>query len=125
MKFKYLHPRDEIIEIINRIYQNAMTTTSGGNLSPLDEDGSIWITPKGVDKGSLIPKDIVRALPSGTLDGIHSASSELPFHLAIYKARPHIRAILHAHPPALVSFAITRKIPDTRIVPKADRKSVV
>jgi L-fuculose-phosphate aldolase len=119
MKFKFLHPRDEIIEIITRIYQNGMTTTSGGNLSILDEDGSIWITPKGVDKGSLIPKDIVRVLPNGTTDGIHEPSSELPFHLAIYKARSDIKAIVHAHPPALVSFAITRKIPDTRIVPKA------
>jgi L-fuculose-phosphate aldolase len=119
MKFKYLHPRDEIIEIINRIYQNGMTTTSGGNLSILDEDGSIWITPKGVDKGTLKPEDIVRVLPDETIDGIHEPSSELPFHKAIYDARPDIKAIVHAHPPALVSFAITRKIPDTRIVPKA------
>ncbi len=117
--FKFLHPRDEIIEIINRIYQNGMTTTSGGNLSILDDDGSIWITPKGIDKGSLIPKNIVRVLPNGTVDGIHEPSSELPFHIAIYKARRDIKAIVHAHPPALVSFAITRKIPDTRIVPKA------
>jgi L-fuculose-phosphate aldolase len=119
MKFKYLHPRDEIIEIINRIYQNGMTTTSGGNLSIFDEDGSIWITPKGVDKGTLKPEDIIRVLPDGRIDGIHEPSSELPFHKAIYDARPDIKAIVHAHPPALVSFAITRKIPDTRIVPKA------
>jgi L-fuculose-phosphate aldolase len=119
MKFKFLHPRDEIIEIINRIYQNGMTTTSGGNLSILDEDGSIWITPKGVDKGTLKPDDIVRVLPDGSIDGIHEPSSEFPFHKAIYDAREDIKAIVHAHPPALVSFAITRKIPDTRIVPKA------
>lgn len=119
MKFTYLHPKDEIIEIINRIYQNGLTTTSGGNLSILDEDGSIWITPKGVDKGSLTVDDIVRVLPDGTVDGIHEPSSEYPFHLAVYKARQDIKAIVHAHPPALVAFAITRKIPDTRIIPKA------
>jgi L-fuculose-phosphate aldolase len=119
MKFEYLHPRDEIIEIINRIYQNGMTTTSGGNLSILDADGSIWITPKGVDKGSLTENDIVKVLPNGEIDGIHEPSSELPFHQAIYKARPDIKAVVHAHPPALVSFAITRQIPDTKIIPKA------
>jgi L-fuculose-phosphate aldolase len=119
MKFKYLHPRDEIIEIINRIYQNGMTTTSGGNLSILDDDGSIWITPKGVDKGSLTVDDIVRVQCDGTIEGVHEPSSEYPFHLAVYGARPDIKAIVHAHPPALVSFAITRKVPDTRIVPKA------
>lgn len=119
MKFKFLHPRDEIIEIINRIYQNGMTTTSGGNLSILDEDGSIWITPKGVDKGSLTVDDIVRVKRDGTVVGSHEPSSEYPFHLAVYGARPNIRAIVHAHPPALVSFAITRRVPDTRIIPKA------
>jgi len=118
-KFKFLHPKDEIIEIMNRIYQNGMTTTSGGNLSILDDDGSIWITPKGVDKGSLIPKDIIRVFPDGKIKGIHEPSSEYPFHLAIYKERPDIKAVLHAHPPSLVAFAITRRIPDTRIVPKA------
>jgi len=119
MKFKFLHPKDEIIEIINRIYRNGMTTTSGGNLSILDVDGSIWITPKGVDKGSLTSKDIIRVFKDGRHEGIHQPSSEFPFHLAIYKVRPDIKAIVHAHPPALVSFAITRKIPDTKIIPKA------
>jgi L-fuculose-phosphate aldolase len=119
MKFQFLHPRDEIIEVINRIYQNGMTTTSGGNLSIKDEDGSVWITPKGVDKGSLMTADIVRVMPDGSVDGKHEPSSELPFHQAVYKARPDVTAIVHAHPPALVAFAITRKIPDTRIIPKA------
>lgn len=119
MKFKYIHPKDEIIEIISRIYQNGMTTTSGGNLSLIDSEGALWITPKGIDKGTLTPLDIVKVLPNGQVEGIHPPSSELPFHKAIYKARPDIRAVVHAHPPALVSFAITRRIPDTRIMPKA------
>ncbi len=119
MNFKYMHPKDEIIEIIHRIYENGMTTTSGGNLSILDEDGSIWITPKGVDKGALTVEDIVCVLPDGRVNGIHEPSSEYPFHLAIYRSRNDIKAIVHAHPPALVSFAITRRIPDTRIIPKA------
>ena len=50
MKFKYIHPKDELIEIINRIYQNGLTTTSGGNLSLMDSDGVIWITPRELIK---------------------------------------------------------------------------
>ena len=46
-------------------------------------------------------------------------SSEYPFHIAIYKARPDIKAILHAHPPALVSFSIVRQIPNTNVIPQA------
>jgi len=119
MKFKYIHPKDELIEIINRIYQNGLTTTSGGNLSLMDSDGVIWITPKGIDKGTLTPRDIVKVYPDGKFEGIHEPSSELPFHKAVYKARPDIKAVVHAHPPALVSFSIARKTPDTRILPKA------
>ena len=42
--------------------------------------------------------------PDGTIIGRHKPSSEFPFHKAIYEMRPDIKAIIHAHPPALVSF---------------------
>jgi L-fuculose-phosphate aldolase len=51
--------------------------------------------------------------------GPHKPSSELPFHLAIYKARPDLKAIVHAHPPALVSFSIVRDFPNTNVIPQA------
>lgn len=49
----WLHPRDQLVAIMNRIYHGGMTTLSGGNLSILDDDGALWITPAGVDKGTL------------------------------------------------------------------------
>ncbi|HEC44262.1 MAG TPA: class II aldolase/adducin family protein, partial [Bacteroides sp.] len=39
------HPRDQITEVIRRIYTAGLTTTSGGNISILDDDGDIWVTP--------------------------------------------------------------------------------
>lgn len=119
MRFHLLHPRDQLVAIMNRIYRNGMTTLSGGNLSVRDEDGSIWITPAGVDKGNLTPKDIICVEPDGTCRGPHSPSSELPFHRAIYAQRPDLGAIVHAHPPALVSFSIVRQTPKTNIIPQA------
>ena len=53
MKFDLLHPAGQIVMIMERIYTHGMTTTSGGNLSVKDENGDIWISPAGVDKGSL------------------------------------------------------------------------
>jgi L-fuculose-phosphate aldolase len=94
-----------------------MTTTSGGNLSILDDNGDIWITPGSVDKGSLSRKDIIQVKPDGTVIGIHKPSSEFPVHARIYKSRQDIKAILHAHPPALVAFSIVRQIPETRLIP--------
>lgn len=119
MNVMYLHPRELIANIIGLIYQLGLTTTSGGNISVLDEEGNIWITPKGVDKGNLAPYDIVKVDMDGHVEGKHYPSSELPFHRAIYEARPDLKAIIHAHPPALVSFSIVRKIPDTRALPQA------
>ncbi len=55
----------------------------------------------------------------GTVKGHHKPSSEFPFHKAIYEARPDIRAVIHAHPPAIVSFSIVRKRPNTNIIPQA------
>lgn len=121
MKFHLLHPRVQLVTIMDRIYHGGMTTLSGGNLSILDEDGDIWITPAGVDKGNLTPRDIMRVRADGTVEGPHRPSTELPFHRAIYRQRPDLRAIVHAHPPALVSFSIARQVPDTRIIPQAQR----
>jgi len=113
------HPRDQIADIILRIYNARLTTTSGGNISVKDGEGNIWVTPSAIDKGSLQRKDIVRVKSDGTIQGHYKPSSEFPFHKAIYDARPDIKAVIHAHPPALVSFSIVRKLPDMNIIPQA------
>ncbi len=97
MSFALLHPRDQIVATMDRIYAHDMTTTSGGNISVKDENGDVWITPARVDKGSLRRQDVVRIRPDGSKDGIHPPSSEFPFHLAIYEARPDVKAVIHAH----------------------------
>src|ERR1043165_5523774 len=116
---KLMHPRDQIVLVIGRIYSRGLTTTSGGNISVKDENGDIWVTPSGVDKGSLLPSDIMCVKKDGSIVGRHKPSSEFPFHKAIYAARPDIKAIIHAHPPALVSFSIVRQIPNTNIISQA------
>ncbi|MGB7344131.1 MAG: class II aldolase/adducin family protein [Pirellulaceae bacterium] len=113
------HPRDEIMRTMDRIYRYRMTTTSGGNLSVRNEAGDIWISPARVDKGNLTRKDIVCVRADGTVDGLHPPSSEFPFHKAIYETRPDIKAIVHAHPVALVAFSICRQTPNTRLFHQA------
>ena len=113
------HPSEQIADIIKRIYLAGMTTTSGGNISIMDKEGDIWVSPSAIDKGTLRNSDIVCVKKDGTIIGNHKPSSEYPFHKAIYDSRPDIRAIVHAHPPALVSFSIVRKIPETNIIPQA------
>lgn len=117
MKFEFLHPADQLVMMMNRIYYRGMTTTSGGNLSILDESGDIWITPSGIDKGTLTRDDIMQVKPDGTIIGRHRPSVEFPFHKSVYRQRPDIRAVLHAHSPALVAFSIARQLPDVNLIP--------
>ncbi|SNR76900.1 L-fuculose-phosphate aldolase [Lutibacter agarilyticus] len=118
-KIKFVHPRDQIATIISRIYKRGMTTTSGGNISIIDANGDVWVTPSAVDKGSLKPSDIICVKKDGTVIGKHKPSSEFPFHKAIYQVRPELKSVIHAHPPALVSFSIVRQIPNTNMSSQA------
>jgi L-fuculose-phosphate aldolase len=116
-----MHPAEQLTVIIGRIYRSGMTTTSGGNLSIMDENGDMWITPSAIDKGSLTAKDIACVKANGSIVGQHKPSSEYPFHKAIYSMRPQMKAVIHAHPPALVSFSIAHQIPNTNIIPQAKK----
>jgi L-fuculose-phosphate aldolase len=114
-----LPPRDQIVYIMERIYKQGLTTLSGGNISIFDDQDNFWITPTAVDKGNLNPDDIVMFNAAGAFLGDHRPSSEYPFHWSIYKNRPEIRAIVHAHSPALIAFSIAGKVPDPSISPIA------
>ncbi len=114
-----MHPAEQIAIIIGRIYRSEMTTTSGGNLSIMYGNGDMWITPAGIDKGSLTPADIMCVKADGTIIGPHRPSSEYPFHKAIYKMNPHIHSVIHAHPPGLVTFSMVHQVPNTSIIPQA------
>src|SRR5712664_1203971 len=119
MNLELLTPAQRIVLIMERIYADGMTTTSGGNLSIREESGDIWITPRAVDKGTLTPADVVQVKPDGKVIGKHSPSVELPFHQLAYRGRPDMRAMVHAHPPALIAFSLVRKLPDTSLIPDA------
>ena len=119
LETRFMHPRDQIILVISRIYNRGMTTTSGGNISIIDDNGDMWVTPSAIDKGSLRPSDIICVKKNGDIIGKHKPSSEYPFHKAIYEIRKDIKSVVHAHPPGLVSFSIVRQIPNTNVIPQA------
>lgn len=116
MKFEYMHPADQLVAMMNRIYYKGLTTTSGGNLSVKDAEGNIWITPSGIDKGRLTREDIVMVRLDGEIVGKHRPSIELPFHRAVMEVTGR-NAVMHAHPPALVSVSLLRKCPDIDTLP--------
>jgi len=100
------------------VFITSDATLGTGNVV-IDSNGDIWITPSAVDKGSLKGSDIICVKKGGEIIGKHKPSSEFPFHKAIYESRPDIKSIIHAHPPALVSFSIVHQIPNTNIISQA------
>ncbi|MCF7952866.1 MAG: class II aldolase/adducin family protein [Spirochaetales bacterium] len=111
-------PADLLAETMNRLYAEGLTTTSGGNLSIRDASGTIWITPGSIDKSCLKAEDIIRIAPDGSVSGKHKPSIETFFHTKIYKVRPDVHAVVHAHAPASSAFCINRIPPQTRIIPE-------
>ncbi|MGA2006785.1 MAG: class II aldolase/adducin family protein [Solirubrobacteraceae bacterium] len=118
---RYTHPRDLLVSYMARIYGYRMTTTSGGNLSVREPGGEIWITPAKIDKGRLQRSDIVLVRADGSWESAAPPSSELPLHQTIYRTRPDVGAIVHAHPVALVAFSIVGQVPSTRVFHQAWR----
>lgn len=108
-----MHPADQICTVMKQIYDRGLTSLTGGNLSMMDEEGIIWVSPSGIDKGKLNREDIVKLLPDGSVEGIHKPTSEYGIHKKIYDVCPGMKAVLHAHSPALVSLSIAHQSPDT------------
>jgi len=104
-----LTPAEQLVAVMTRIYESRLTTPSGGNLSLLDEDGGLWVTPSQIDKGRLTPSHMVRIAPDDTWRSEHEPTSEWPFHRAVLRARPDCRAIVHSHPTSLVAFSVVGK----------------
>jgi L-fuculose-phosphate aldolase len=86
---------------------------TSGNLSVRWHDGQadgMLITPSGVDYGRLQPEDLAfMRLDDGRWTGPLKPSSEWRFHRDIYRARPEVGAVVHAHPTHATALAVQRR----------------
>lgn len=117
MQFQKSHPAEIISSIMRRVYTQGMTTTSGGNLTQREKDGSIWVTPTRMDKSKMYAQDMMCVQPDGRIDGITEVTSEFPFHLAVLQTQEGLDSVLHAHSLALMAFSFLRKAPNTGLFP--------
>ena len=108
--------RADIVEAGRRLYARAYVASNDGNISARLDDKRLITTPKSVSKGFMTPDMMVIVDYDGKkLAGDREASSELPMHLEIYRNRPDVNAVVHAHPPTATGFAVAG-IPLTRAV---------
>lgn len=101
--------RRAIVEVGRRCYDRGYLAASDGNISLRLDGGVIAATPSGLCKGRLQPADVVLLDPTGRLlEGSRAASSEILLHLDIYRHRPDVAAVVHAHPVVATGFAVAR-----------------
>ena len=110
---------EKLVEIAKRLYEKNMNAALGGNVS-IRQGDEILITPAGINKGFMTEQDVVVVdLDGNVLRGSGKPSSEGKMHYEIYKRRSDVHAIIHAHPPFAVGFALAhRDLPDD-ILPEA------
>jgi L-fuculose-phosphate aldolase len=108
--------RGDIVEVGRRMDARGYVASNDGNISTRLDKDRLLTTPKSVPKGYMTPDMMVIVDYEGKkLAGDRDASSELPMHLEIYRNRPDVNAVVHAHPPTATGFA-TAGIPLTRAV---------
>jgi L-fuculose-phosphate aldolase len=108
--------RADIVEVGRRLYARAYVASNDGNISVRLDAERLITTPKSVSKGFMTPEMMVIVDHHGKkVAGEREPSSELPMHLEIYRSRPDVNAVVHAHPPLATGFAVAG-IPLTRAV---------
>jgi L-fuculose-phosphate aldolase len=111
--------RKEVCAIGRRMYDRGYVVACEGNLSVRLGHDQILITPAGVCKGELEPRDLIAVdLEGGVLWGPGKPSSEMQMHLIFYRSRPEVRAVCHAHPPIATGFAAAARSLEEPVLPE-------
>ena len=104
-----LELRQEIVAVAQAIDLAGFCPSKSGNVSARFGEG-LLITPSGLPYAKTKPEDLIHLSLDGTvLDGTRKPSSEWPFHVEIYKARPDAQAIVHTHSPRATALSCTRR----------------
>lgn len=102
--------RQEICHICQLLYDRGYVVSNDGNVSARTGRGTVLITPSGVGKGRVTPDMLVETdLEGHILSGDRHPSSEGKMHWMLYRERPDVMAVVHAHPPMATAFAICRR----------------
>jgi L-fuculose-phosphate aldolase len=100
--------RNAVVEYGKKMVAAGLTSGTGGNLSVADRAAKkMAISPSGIDYGATYPDDVaVLNLKDGRVaEGERTPSSEFNFHLALYRKRPDVGAVVHTHSPYATTMA--------------------
>jgi L-fuculose-phosphate aldolase len=113
--------REEICEIGRRLYAKGFAAANDGNISVRLNDREVLCTPTMVCKGFVKSTDLCVVDYEGKqLRGTKKRTSEILLHLAIYKYRPDVQAVVHCHPPHATAFAVAGQTIPHCVLPEVE-----
>ena len=112
--------KKEICEVGLKLWQKGFVAANDGNISVKISDNEYYCTPTGVSKASLTPDMIIKVDKDGNkLEGKLNPSSEIKMHMRVYRERPDVTAVVHAHPPVATAFTVADIDLDQYVLPEA------
>ncbi|MBE5739503.1 MAG: class II aldolase/adducin family protein [Clostridiales bacterium] len=112
--------KKEICEVGLKLWQKGFVAANDGNISVKINDNEFYCTPTGVSKASLTPDMIIKVDRDGKkLEGKLNPSSEIKMHMRVYRERPDVMAVVHAHPPVATAFTVADIDLDQYVLPEA------
>ena len=112
--------KKEICEVGLKLWQKGFVAANDGNISVKISDNEFYCTPTGVSKASLTPDMIIKVDRDGKkLEGKLNPSSEIKMHMRVYRERPDVMAVVHAHPPVATAFTVADIDLDQYVLPEA------
>lgn len=112
--------KKEICEIGKRMYASGYVMADQGSISVKAGDNEFFVTPAGSAKGFLTPEMIVRVDKNGKkLDGRLDPPADIAVHMAVYKQRSDVAAVIQAYPPTATGYAAANITMDKFTMPEA------
>ncbi len=111
--------RDDVIRVGRLVFEKGWVAANDGNITLRLDERRLLATPTGVCKGMMKPEDlIVCDLDGGKLSGERERTSEMGMHLTIYRMRPDVGGVVHAHPPVATGFAAAGRALNLALLPE-------
>ena len=112
--------KKEICEVGRKLWLKGFVAANDGNISVKVGENEFYCTPTGVSKGDLTPDMIIKVDKDGKkLEGKLNPSSEIKMHMRVYRERPDVTAVVHAHPPVATAFTVADIDLDQYVLPEA------
>jgi L-fuculose-phosphate aldolase len=113
--------KEQICEIGRRLYNKGFAAANDGNITIRLNEREVLCTPTLISKGFMKPEDVCKVDYDGKqLAGARKRTSEVLLHLAVYRTRPDVQAVVHCHPPHATAFAVAGEPIPKCILPEVE-----